>query len=240
MMKCPFCQYDNEDGTVYCEQCKSDLGVAQTMERVPPAVVLAIPVDVPQEGGASEIPLAIPVTEVVPGDRPRASASRETPLPVGAIPPEPPPTVPMVCVPAPVVPPQEAPPLDQTAVRDSTDVAPVPQEDSSPRGGQPKLVVLRGLRINVEYPIYEGPNYIGRSDEQPVDIDLEDQESPDRVWSSRQHALIHYENGTLVIEDLSSSNGTFVNRTRVHPGQRRTLKADDIVQIGTVQLKVKV
>jgi len=29
-------------------------------------------------------------------------------------------------------------------------------------------------------------NFIGRADEKPVDIDLEDQEPPDRVWCSRQ------------------------------------------------------
>jgi pSer/pThr/pTyr-binding forkhead associated (FHA) protein len=108
------------------------------------------------------------------------------------------------------------------------------------QGAEPKLVVLRGLRINVEYPIYEGLNYIGRTEVQPVDIDLEDQEPPDRMFSSRQHACISYKDGTLIIEDLSSSNGTFVNRTRLDRGQKRTLKANDIIQIGTVQLKVKV
>ena len=58
-----------------------------------------------------------------------------------------------------------------------------------------------------------------------MDIDLDDQEAADRIWSSRQHAVITFENGTLTIEDLNSLNGTFVNRTRVHPGQvRRTCR----------------
>jgi hypothetical protein len=209
-MKCPFCQYENEEGVLYCDQCKSDLGVAP----VPPAVAMAIPVDISQETQGVDIPLARPVAEV-------ASTQKSSYLPSGATP--------------------EVPPLEQTAVRESTDVAPVPAgSDRLPPGAEPKLVVLRGLRINVEYPVYEGRNYIGRTDEQPVDIDLEDQEAPDRIFSSRQHACISYENGELVIEDLKSSNGTFVNRTRVHPGQRRPLKANDIVQIGTVQMKVKV
>ena len=31
MVKCPFCSYANEDGALFCEQCKSDLaGVAPT------------------------------------------------------------------------------------------------------------------------------------------------------------------------------------------------------------------
>jgi pSer/pThr/pTyr-binding forkhead associated (FHA) protein len=43
-----------------------------------------------------------------------------------------------------------------------------------------------------------------------------------------------------VIEDLNSSNGTFINRNRLYPGQRRVLHVNDIIQIGTVQMKVVV
>ena len=33
MVQCPFCHYNNEDGALFCEQCKSDLaGVAVTLE----------------------------------------------------------------------------------------------------------------------------------------------------------------------------------------------------------------
>jgi pSer/pThr/pTyr-binding forkhead associated (FHA) protein len=99
--------------------------------------------------------------------------------------------------------------------------------------------VLRGLKLNVEYPVYDGNNFVGRADEKPVDIDLDDQEPPDRVWSSRQHCLISLENGVLELEDLNSANGTFVNRTRVYPGQKRSLAVGDVIQVGTVQLKVK-
>ena len=106
-------------------------------------------------------------------------------------------------------------------------------------GSTPKLVVNRGLKQNVEYPVYEGQNYLGRADEKPVDIDLDDQEPPDRVWSSRQHALITFEAGVMNIEDLNSANGTFVNRQKAHPGTKLSLKPDDVIQIGTVQLKVK-
>jgi pSer/pThr/pTyr-binding forkhead associated (FHA) protein len=73
-----------------------------------------------------------------------------------------------------------------------------------------------------------------------VDIDLEDQEPPERVWCSRQHALISLEEGVLMIEDLNSANGTYVNRARIYPGQKRQLSANDVIQIGTVQMKVKV
>jgi pSer/pThr/pTyr-binding forkhead associated (FHA) protein len=108
-----------------------------------------------------------------------------------------------------------------------------------PEGAQPKLVVIRGQKINMEFPIYEGHNFIGRADEKPVDIDLEDQEPPDRVWCSRQHALITFEDSQLFLEDLNSANGTYVNRARVYPGQKRQLMLNDVVQIGNVQMKLK-
>jgi len=100
------------------------------------------------------------------------------------------------------------------------------------------LLVLRGQKRNVEYPLYEGLNFIGRADEKPVDIDLEDQEPPDRVWCSRQHCLITFEESKLTIEDLNSANGTFVNRTRIYPGKSQPLNVNDVVQIGNVQLRV--
>jgi predicted component of type VI protein secretion system len=100
------------------------------------------------------------------------------------------------------------------------------------------LVVIRGAKTGAEYPIFEGQKVIGRADQKPVEIDLQVQESPDRIWSSRQHAVIICENGSLVIEDLNSSNGTYVNRSRVPPGKKQELKANDVIQIGEVQLKV--
>jgi FHA domain len=102
----------------------------------------------------------------------------------------------------------------------------------------PKLVVVRGQRMDVQYPLYAGKNYLGRTDDKPVDIDLDDQEAPDRIWTSRQHAVVTFDGDKLTVEDLNSLNGTFVNRTRVHPGQVRELHENDVIQVGTVHLKV--
>ena len=102
--------------------------------------------------------------------------------------------------------------------------------------------MLRGQKRNAEYPLFEGPNFVGRADEKPVDIDLEDQEPPDRVWCSRQHAVLFFDDaaGTITLEDLNSSNGTFVNRNRVYPGEKKALNANDVIQIGTVHMKLLV
>ena len=104
--------------------------------------------------------------------------------------------------------------------------------------GKSRLVVIRGMKIDMQYPLYPGKNYLGRTDDKPVDIDLDDQEAPDRIWCSRQHAVITLENGQLTIEDLNSLNGSFVNRARVYPGQAKELRENDVIQIGTVHMKL--
>jgi hypothetical protein len=120
----------------------------------------------------------------------------------------------------------------------STVASPEPTTNIRASGANARLLVLRGLRPNWEYRLFEGQNIIGRADKQPVDIDLQPQEPEDRVWSSRQHAAIICEGGSMVIEDLFSTNGTYVNRSIVPPGTKRSLKVGDVIQIGEVQLKV--
>jgi hypothetical protein len=222
MLKCPVCEHNNEDGALFCEQCKSDLNQAAPTMQAAAAEAMSL------AAAAEAVPAAIPV----------AAASPET-LPLA----EP------VTVPPAAVPVAEMASEEPSAVETMFSRAPAAPSASSeapppgtavPPGAQPKLVVLRGLKNNLEYPLYEGHNFIGRADEKPVDIDLEDQEPPDRIWSSRQHALITFEDSQLYIEDLNSSNGTFVNRGKVYPGQRRPISVGDVIQIGTVQMKVKV
>ncbi len=200
MIKCPFCGFDNEDGALFCEQCKSDLSAVPA---TPP------PAEVPVAAVVEEAPVAALVQEA----EPVAAAVVEEAI---------------AAAPA---------PRDAAAAP----AAEAPAGQSVPPGAQVKLVVIRGQKINMEFPVYGELNFIGRADEKPVDIDLEDQEPPDRVWTSRQHAVIEYNEsqGIITIEDLNSSNGTFVNRNRVHPGQKRQLFVNDVVQIGTVHMKLK-
>lgn len=231
MVKCPFCHFDNEDGALFCEQCKSDLGVG------PAPVAHAEPVpDIP-----TAEPLPAEPYEAIP-----LAATEAIPFAAEPLEAQPLPAVPMAeTMPAhssaeahPAAAPQQ--PTAQPAPAPVAMPAAPPVGAVLPAGSQPRLLVLRGQKRNVEYPIYEGLNFIGRADEKPVDIDLEDQEPPDRVWCSRQHACLSFENNELFLEDLNSANGTYVNRTRIYPGQKRQLAPNDIIQIGNVQLKVVV
>jgi hypothetical protein len=226
MVKCPFCQFNNEDGALFCEQCKSDLAsvAPAAVEPVPVAAVLeeAVPVAAVEPIPVASPEAAVPVAAVI--DTP-ATPIEEAPLPLP--------------VPAMAPPPVEAPAVSVPAAPAPAAAAPAAGA-KLPEGAQPKLVVIRGQKINAEFPIYPDLNFIGRADEKPVDIDLEDQEPPDRIWCSRQHALITLEDGAMTIEDLNSANGTYVNRARVYPGQKRPLSVNDVIQIGNVQMKVKI
>jgi hypothetical protein len=289
MVKCPFCQFDNEEGALFCEQCKSDLAmVAPTPAPAPPPAPVPPPSPfpepvpmaalmpeetIPMAALTDDEPLAaMPIEPTIPmgaaleppappaPPAPRVSAE-PAPIPAFSLTPPPPvptPAPPMPEPPAPTPPPPaREPEFAATPPPEPAPEPPPPPEptpapvmpppvpaaaagDRLPDGAQPRLVVIRGQRIKQEFPIYDGHNFIGRADEKPVDIDLEDQEPPDRIWTSRQHALITLEEGLLTIEDLNSANGTYVNRTRVYPGQKRTLSPNDVIQIGTVQMKVTV
>jgi len=79
-----------------------------------------------------------------------------------------------------------------------------------------------------EYALKPGVNTLGRSSKN--DIVITD------VSSSRHHAEIHFEpdSNTVTLQDLNSTNGTFINRNRLNGSLR--LGTNDIVRIGTVLL----
>ncbi len=90
------------------------------------------------------------------------------------------------------------------------------------------LRFISGKYQGGEYPLAEGQEIvIGRSSE--LDMVLVEE------MVSRKHARIALGGGTISIEDLGSTNGTFVNGEKVQQG---TLREGDRVLIGTNILKV--
>jgi len=232
MIVCPFCHFENEDGALFCEQCKSDLTGVDSAPAVPVAAEAPpLPVaEVIEEAIPFAMADAIEIAEEVPSFPMAEMAIEEMPpLPVAEAMPDPIaeaiPTPIAEVAPTPIAAAPVAPPVsdDPYFVSDSAN---------------PRLYVVRGQKPKVEFPILGGLNFIGRADDKPVDIDLEDQENPERVWASRQHAVIEFEDNKITIEDLNSSNGTFLNRNKIYPGQKMPLKANDMVQIGNIQMKV--
>jgi hypothetical protein len=226
-MICPACGAANEDGVLFCEKCKADLEMPAPSPS-PQAAAMNDP---------AEEPIALEPIALEPVDEVRPPAGFE---PAG-VPPEPP----LLLEPLALEPTVEQPAVSETTTQDppaakpkTATPPPLPVTPPTPVPTNPKLVVVRGQRMDVNYPLFPGKNYLGRTDDKPVDIDLEDQESADRIWTSRQHAVVTFESGKLTVEDLNSLNGTFVNRTRVHPGQVRELIENDVLQVGTVHLRV--
>ena len=234
MIVCPFCHFENEDGALFCEQCKSDLTGVDSAPAVPVAAE-APPLPV-AEAIEEAIPFAmadaIEIVEEVPSFPMAEMAVEEMPpLPVAEAMPE---AIAQEVAPAPVA--EEVAPAPIAAAPVATPVSDDPYFVSD--SANPRLYVVRGQKPKVEFPILGGLNFVGRADDKPVDIDLEDQENPERVWASRQHAVIEFEDNKITIEDLNSSNGTFLNRNKIYPGQKMPLKANDMVQIGNIQMKV--
>ena len=247
MIVCPFCHFENEDGALFCEQCKSDLTGVDSAPAVPVAAEAPpLPVaEVIEEAIPFAMADAIEIAEEVPSFPMAEMAIEEMPpLPVAEVMPEPiveevAPTPIAEAIPTPIAA-EVAPAPIAAAPIAAAPVAPPVSDDPYfvSDSANPRLYVVRGQKPKVEFPILGGLNFIGRADDKPVDIDLEDQENPERVWASRQHAVIEFEDNKITIEDLNSSNGTFLNRNKIYPGQKMPLKANDMVQIGNIQMKV--
>ena len=91
----------------------------------------------------------------------------------------------------------------------------------------PKLSLMFDNKLVREVPVGSRPVTIGRA----PDNDL----SVDNLAVSNYHAKVYFEAGRMVIEDLNSLNGTFVNDLRV---ERATLHDGDKVHVGKHTIKV--
>jgi hypothetical protein len=111
-------------------------------------------------------------------------------------------------------------------------------EKSRPAAGA-KLIIQRGGKVGKEFPISGNEAMIGRWDADGgifPDVDL-DQDDPE-AKVSRRHAKIQFLNNQYWIEDLGSTNGTFVNRgPRLSPGAKQPLKNGDEIIVGKTFLK---
>ncbi|HZI19486.1 MAG TPA: FHA domain-containing protein [Pyrinomonadaceae bacterium] len=105
-----------------------------------------------------------------------------------------------------------------------------------------KLVIDRGLSAGKEFPIEGDESHIGRWDADGgifPDVDLDSDDPEAKV--SRRHARITRRGGNYFIEDLGSTNGTFVNRgRRLLPGDRMPLGDGDEVIVGKTFLRFHV
>lgn len=89
------------------------------------------------------------------------------------------------------------------------------------------LKVISGPNAGAELAMPPGSTYIIGKDAHMCDIVFQDSSV------SRQHARLQVqEQGDVIIEDLESRNGTFVNGERLEEGQRSAL-SQDVITLGT-------
>lgn len=90
-----------------------------------------------------------------------------------------------------------------------------------------KLSLMFENKLVKEVPVGNRPVGIGRAPDNDLPVD--------NLAVSNHHARVYFEAGRLIVEDLDSLNGTFVNDLRV---ERATLHDGDSIWIGKHHIKV--
>lgn len=201
-------------------------------EAQPPAPPVAAPPPIPAPPVAAPAP--IPAQPAVP------------PVPAPVATPPAPPVTPAPVVVAEVTPP--APPSEPTPIvvtEESLTTPPVPvappiAEAASPAPTtasrtQLQQVVARLFHVQsnreLELPQSLSVIHIGKpNDRIPPDIDVSG--FPHSEVVSRIHADIRIEGDSYFIEDVGSSNGTYINNLPLLPGNRHRLRPGDRISLG--------
>lgn len=82
----------------------------------------------------------------------------------------------------------------------------------------------------LDYRLYEGRYKIGRSNLN--DIVIDDQSVSD------EHAILLYRDGSFIIQDQLSTNGTFINDKQLE--NRVELNDSDEIRFGNIKMKIKI
>jgi len=131
---------------------------------------------------------------------------------------------------------------EQSSQRDLRRAAESGANSSANNAAHAKLVIHRGRSVGKEFPLSDDEAHIGRWDADGgilPDVDLDSDDPEAKV--SRRHARITRRGGQYFIEDLGSTNGTFINRgRRLLPGDRQPLRDGDEVIVGKTFLKFHV
>lgn len=77
-------------------------------------------------------------------------------------------------------------------------------------------------------PLRQGETTLGRSHYCTVVLDS--------AIASRQHAAIEIRNGEVLLNDLDSRNGTFLNGERIRAVE--SLRAGDVITIGKIEIQL--
>ncbi len=112
----------------------------------------------------------------------------------------------------------------------------LPVLKSGPRvGSSQPVLLLRNIKNGDgrarRFPLEKFRLSIGRSPEDDICLS-------EGSGVSRNHASVLVLDGEVVIEDLGSRNGTYVNRKLIRGSRQTTLKFGDVIAIGRYRLKL--
>ncbi|TBR60609.1 FHA domain-containing protein [Mastigocladus laminosus UU774] len=194
--------------------------------------------------------VAFPSAESSPPPPPipafNAEETSPSPPPAPPEPPEPPASVPPPTVAAPplVVAEEESPVVEIESESESESEpapqpapAPPPQPVSPPAASRTQLQQVTARLVHVqsdrqiELPQNLSVIHIGKpNDRIPPDVDVSG--FPNSEIVSRIHSDIRVEGDAYYIEDVGSSNGTYINNLPLLPGNRHRLRPGDRISLG--------
>ena len=270
MIRCNNCGTNNIDGSDYCDECgvKLDDGHVRghhqgekenSKEPIyqPPSAVQSDPIQSITVDGPPPTPPSFTTSTAMPKPAtPARSPDRITGAREAASPPRRQPAADKPAGGNNNSGDQHPDPRSQTFILSSRGRTDALRSDSSPpqaanQRGAPgaenlritaKLVIERGGRVGRDFPITGIETNIGRWDADSgifPDVDL-DEDDPEAKVSRRHARIVNYE-GEFFIEDLGSTNGTFVNRgRRLLPGKRHMLQNGDEIIVGKTFLKFQI
>jgi predicted amidophosphoribosyltransferase len=233
---CPACGVEVAPDEAFCHNCGASLAQPPIApEPVPEEEAAVAAVEEPAPIAAE--PAAAPVEEPAPPPAPAATALT---CPVCGAEVEAGDAFCSSCGASLKAAPAPAPaPVEATPVAAEVTAAPPPPPPSPPAAAGPRLVVAAS---GAEIPLpAKDEILIGRED--PVsgvypDVDMTPHGGEDG-GVSRRHARLIVEGGSYFVEDLDSTNFTFVNKQKLAPGTRHPLHSGDEIRCGRVALVLK-
>ncbi|HLL15682.1 MAG TPA: FHA domain-containing protein [Pyrinomonadaceae bacterium] len=222
MITCERCQTENVDGAQYCDECGLPLvgGSARPEGRTPILQMLNKPVTL---AGDASSTAAAAAADLISPDAPTkhdGSGGDASPVVIS----------------------EAASAVRTPAAGRATPAAATRSANGGAHVAHAALVINRGRSAGKEFPVHEDEAYIGRWDADSgifPDVDLDSDDPEAKV--SRRHARITRRGGQYYIEDLGSTNGTFINRgRRLLPGDRQPLNDGDEIIIGKTFLRFHV
>ncbi|MBT9311120.1 FHA domain-containing protein [Leptothoe kymatousa] len=238
MIICPNCNYQNPEGASQCEACYTPLPSLTTCPNCG-AQVQADASFCGQCGhNLANQPAASTPPPPLPAEDPAAVEPPASPIntaPIEADPLVPP--DPLAVAPPPPIPPDPIPDNIPTAV--NVENVPVTTQPQADLGAAPQTQLqsfsARLLHVQtdtlLELPVGISRLNIGKpNDRVPPDIDVSGFPESDIV--SRVHGAILIEGDVHYIEDVGSSNGTYINNLPLAVGNRHRLRPGDRIALG--------